>query len=135
MLLLHCSEPAGHMYPGKGTATPDLIYPFLEANPALVTICAHWGGGLPFYTLMPEVKKALKNVFFDTSASSLLYDKQVYSTAINLIGADKILYGSDFPLVEQGSSLKEIASLKLPPQAEKQILGGNAAKLLGIEER
>jgi predicted TIM-barrel fold metal-dependent hydrolase len=135
IMLTHASEPVGHDYPGKGMVTPDLLYHFILSHPSLPLICAHWGGGLPFYTLMPEVKKALENVFFDTAASSFLYDKQVYSTAINLIGANKILYGSDFPLVGQGSSLKEIASLKLPPQTEEQILGGNAATLLGIEER
>jgi len=133
VLMSHTSEPVGHSYPGKGTVTPDLLYYFISSYPDLPIICSHWGGGLPFYALMPEVKKALKNVYFDTAASSLLYDKQVFETVINLVGAEKILYGSDFPLVEQGSSIKEITSLKLPD--ESRILGGNTAALLGIKGR
>ena len=69
ILVTHVSEPVGHDYPGKGTITPDILYPFFAAFPDLTVVCAHWGGGLPFYALMPEVKKAMSNVFFDTAAS------------------------------------------------------------------
>jgi len=131
VLMTHTSEPVGHSYPGKGSVTPDLLYPFISNYPDLPVICSHWGGGLPFYALMPEVKKAFKNVYFDTAATSLLYDKQVFQAVTELVGADKILYGSDFPLIEQGKSVKDITSLGL--KGEAGILGGNAASLLGIK--
>lgn len=135
IMLTHASEPVGHDYPGKGTVTPDLLYRFIASYPDLPLICSHWGGGLPFYALMPEVKKALKNVFFDTAASPLLYSPQVYNMGIELVGADKILFGSDFPLLEQGRCLKEVTSLNLPPEVAGKILGDNARRLLGIKDR
>ncbi len=133
IMLTHASEPVGHDYPGKGTVTPDFLYHFIVRYPDLPIICSHWGGGLPFYALMPEVKKALKNVFFDTAASPLLYSPQVYDIAIKLVGADKILFGSDYPLLEQGRSLKEVASLNLPQEVAHKILYDNARRLLGIK--
>jgi len=132
ILLLHTSEPVGHNYPGKGNVTPDLLYPFITRYPDLTIVCAHWGGGLPFYALMPEVKKAMSNVYFDTAASPFLYTPQVYQQVIQLVGADKILFGSDYPLLAPSRLLNEIKSLSLPAETEDLILSGNARRLLGI---
>ena len=133
ILLTHASEPVGHEYPGKGSITPDVLYPLIAKFPDLTIVCAHWGGGLPFYALMPEVKKAMRNVFFDTAASPLLYTPQVYSQVIQLVGADKILFGSDYPLLAQSRLLGEIRSLDLPEETKNLILSGNAQRLLGIK--
>jgi len=134
ILLTHTSEPVGHEYPGKGGITPDMLYPFITNFPDLTIVCAHWGGGLPFYALMPEVKKAMSNVFFDTAASPFLYAPQVYNQVIQLIGADKILFGSDYPLLAQARLLEEIRSLDLPEETKNLILSGNAQRLLGIKD-
>ena len=133
ILLTHSSEPVGHDYPGKGGVTPDMLYPFITSFPDLTIVCAHWGGGLPFYALMPEVAQVMKNVFFDTAASPFLYSPQVYNQVIQLVGGDKILFGSDYPLLAQGRLLKEIRSLDLPEETKNLILSGNAQRLLGIE--
>ncbi len=133
ILLTHASEPVGHEYPGKGAVTPELLYPFITNYPDLTIVCAHWGGGLPFYALMPEVKEAMSNVFFDTAASPFLYSPQVYSQVIQLVGADKILFGTDYPLLAQSRLLKEIRSLDLPEETKNLILSGNAQRLLGIK--
>jgi len=134
ILLTHASEPVGHQYPGKGSITPDILYPFITNFPDLTIVCAHWGGGLPFYALMPEVKKAMSNVFFDTAASPFLYSPQVYNQVIQLVGGDKILFGSDYPLLAQGRLLKEMSSLDLPEETRSLILSGNAQRLLGINK-
>ena len=133
VLLTHASEPVGHDYPGKGGITPDILYPFITSFPDLTIVCAHWGGGLPFYALMPEVKKAMSNVFFDTAASPFLYAPEVYNQVIPLVGADKILFGSDYPLLSQSRLLQEIGALDLPEEAKKLMLSGNALRLLGIK--
>ncbi|MFC2056084.1 amidohydrolase family protein [Chloroflexota bacterium] len=133
ILLTHASEPVGHEYPGKGAITPDILYPFITDFPDLTLICSHWGGGLPFYTLMPEVEQAMRNVFFDTAASPFLYSPQVYSQVIRLVGADKILFGSDYPLLAQSRLLGEVRSLDLPEETNSLILSGNAQKLLDIK--
>jgi len=135
ILLTHASEPVGHNYPGKGIITPAMLYPFIASFPDLTIVCAHWGGGLPFYALMPEVKQAMRNVFFDTAASSYLYSPQVYNQVISLVGSDKILFGSDYPVMTQGRLLKEINSLDLPEETKSLILSGNAQRLLGIKDK
>jgi predicted TIM-barrel fold metal-dependent hydrolase len=133
VLMLHASEPVGHLYPGKGTVTPELLYPLFTAFPELTVICAHWGGGLPFYTLMPEVKKALANVYFDSAASPFLYTPEVYLRVAELAGADKILFGTDYPLLEPGRLLKEIEAADMPVETCEQLLAGNARRLLGLD--
>ena len=135
ILLTHASEPVGHQYSGKGAATPDLLYTLITAFPDLKLVCAHWGGGLPFYALMPEVKAALQNVYFDTAASPFLYTPQVYAQVAQLVGADKILFGSDFPLISQRRFLKEITALDLSEETKNKILAGNAKKLLGLPDK
>ncbi len=133
ILLTHASEPVGHNYPGKGAITPDILYPFILSFPGLTIVCAHWGGGLPFYALMPEVKQAMNNVFFDTAASPFLYSPQIYNQVIQLVGEDKVLFGSDYPLLAQSRLLNEIRSLDLPEETKSLILSGNAQRLLGIK--
>ncbi|MFC1966529.1 amidohydrolase family protein [Chloroflexota bacterium] len=132
ILLTHASEPVGHDYPGKGDITPEVLYPLITSFPDLTLVCAHWGGGLPFYALMPEVKKAMSNIFFDTAASPFLYNPQIYRQVSQLVGADKILFGSDYPLLAPSRLLKEIESPELPEEAKNLILSGNARRLLGI---
>jgi len=132
-LLLHSSEPIGHNYQGKGIITPDVLYPFITSFPDLTVVCAHWGGGLPFYALMPEVKKAMGNVYFDSAASPFLYTPEVYRQVIQLVGADKVLFGSDYPLLAQSRLLKEIKGLDLAEEDKNLLLAGNALRLLGIE--
>jgi predicted TIM-barrel fold metal-dependent hydrolase len=132
-LLLHSSEPLGHDYPGKGGITPDILYPFITGFPDLTIVCAHWGGGLPFYALMPEVKKAMGNVYFDSAASPFLYTPEVYRQVIKLVGADKVLFGSDYPLLAQRRLLDEIETLDMPEETKNLVLAGNALRLLGIE--
>ncbi|MFC1949421.1 amidohydrolase family protein [Chloroflexota bacterium] len=132
ILLTHSSEPVGHQYQGKGAVTPEILYSFITSYPETTIVLAHWGGGLPFYALMPEVKQAMENVFFDTAASPFLYNPQVYNQVIQLVGADKILFGSDYPLLDQKRLLKEIDSLDFDRETKALILSGNARKLLGI---
>ena len=132
ILLTHASEPVGHIYPGKGKATPDMLYPFIASFPDLPVVCAHWGGGLPFYDLMPEVREAMENVYFDTAASPFLYRPEIYRQVSRLVGADRILFGSDYPLMPQSRLLDEINSAGLPEEEKNMILSGNARRLLGI---
>jgi predicted TIM-barrel fold metal-dependent hydrolase len=133
IMLTHASEPVGHTYPGKGTVTPEALYPFITSFPDLPVVCAHWGGGLPFYALMPEVKQAMGNIFFDTAASPFLYTPEVYTQVVQLVGEDKVLFGTDYPLLAQSRLLNEINSLNLPEDTKRLILSGNARRLLGID--
>jgi predicted TIM-barrel fold metal-dependent hydrolase len=134
VLLTHTSEPVGHSYDGKGNITPQSIYPLISAFPNLKLVCAHWGGGLPFYALMPEVKKSLGQVYFDSAASPYLYEPEIYALAAQMAGPDKILFGSDYPLLRPRRLLNEIQSQDLNEGLRLKILAKNALTLLGIKE-
>ena len=114
VITTHSSEPVGHLYQGKGRTTPDVLMRFIEnarAHPNVKIVCAHWGGGLPFYALMPEVKEALENVWFDTAASPFLYDSSVFRSVRDVVGTRKILLGSDYPLIRFGRIRHELEQL------------------------
>lgn len=130
-LLFHASEPVGHAYAGKEGLPIGALYAFAKSAPGATIIAAHWGGGLPFYALMPEVRAALGNVYVDTAASHLLYEPAVYRRVIEAIGARKILWGSDFPLTTQENALARTRDAGLTPDELAAITGGNAAELLG----
>jgi len=134
LFLIHASEPVGHLYPGKGTITPDTLYRFICNFPELRVICAHWGGGLPFYALMPEVASALANTFFDTAATPFLYHPRIFKHIADIAGADKILFGSDYPLLAPSRIIDQIESVGLSPEVKAMILGGNARRLLEWSE-
>ena len=131
-LLLHVSEPVGHGYPGKSGLDLSSLYHFVESFPGVTVVAAHWGGGLPFYALMPEVKAALGSTFFDTAATPLLYDSLIYRRAIDLVGADRILFASDFPLLSQGRCLAQVREAGLQEEEQRLILGENARRLLRL---
>jgi predicted TIM-barrel fold metal-dependent hydrolase len=131
VLLFHVTEPAGHSYPGKQGLALERFYRFVKAHPDVRVIAAHWGGGLPFYASMPEVSE-LPNVSYDTAASSLLYDEHVYERVAGLIGPERILFGSDYPLLSQARSKRRIEAAGLGPEAQRMVLGENAAALLGL---
>jgi predicted TIM-barrel fold metal-dependent hydrolase len=132
IFLLHASEPVGHSYAGKGEITPQTIFPFIESYPELKVVCAHWGGGLPFYALMPEVEKALANVYFDTAATPFLYKPEVFERVADLVGSRKILFGSDYPLLSPKRIIDQIKSANLTGPDKARILGDNAQELLSI---
>ncbi len=135
IFLTHSSEPVGHEYSGKGSITPDILYSFITAFPNLKLVCAHWGGGLPFYALMPEVAEALANVFFDTAATVFLYKPEIFEQVSRIIGSDKVLFGTDYPLMHQNRVIAQIQSSQLPEEDKARILGANAQKLLYRDER
>ena len=131
-VLIHCSEPVGHEYPGKGRTTPDRVYRFICDFPENVIICAHWGGGLPFYALMPEVPDLIRNVYFDSAASPFLYQPKVYNEVARLVGPDRIMFASDYPLMSASRSLKHMDEAGLDPETRSAITAGTAATLLGF---
>ncbi|HVB52823.1 MAG TPA: amidohydrolase family protein [Candidatus Acidoferrales bacterium] len=102
-LMLHASEPVGHQYPGKGTASPgrfwELLAPALECSPGLRVCLAHLGGGLPFYAHMPEVLALCRQLWFDTAALPYLYQPGTVSAVDQLLGTGRLCFGSDFPLL------------------------------------
>jgi hypothetical protein len=132
-IMLHTNEPVGHHYPGKTVMPLNQLYHLLKEYPSNKVVLAHWGGGLFFYGLMKkEVKETLRNVWFDTAASPYLYRPEVYRIAGEIVGSEKILLGSDYPLLKPGRYLDEMASVNLTDRTIQKISGENAADLLGL---
>lgn len=132
-LLLHASEPVGHAYRGKGTATPERLLPFLAAYPALRVVLAHWGGGLPFYELMPEVAAVAANVVYDSAASSYLYRSGVFRAVLDIVGPERVLFGSDHPVLRQDRFLRRVEEeAGLSPVEATAVLGGNARRVYAL---
>ena len=136
-LLVHSSEEVGHQYPGKsGGYTPGALWQLIEAcsDPRSRVIAGHWGGGLPFYALMPEVRAVLESgrLVFDTAASPLLYDPSVFAHSLALVGSEHVLWGSDYPLRDQARDLAAV-EVAIGGEADRAaVLGANAERFLSL---
>ncbi len=130
-VLTHTSEPVGHRYLGKGDVTCADLQAFVLAFPDLRVVAAHWGGGFPFYELMPEVAAAAANVWYDSAASLYLYRPEVYAVAAQLVGVRKLLWASDYPLLPQRRMLDYARASGLSDVDLALVLGGNALAFLG----
>ena len=131
-LLFHVTEPVGHAYPGKEGQPLDSLYRFIEKTPAAKVVAAHWGGGLPFFALLRRGHATLANTYFDTAATRFLYRREVYRHAVDLVGAERVLFGSDFPLLSQSRCLREVEGAPLDDKERQLVLGENARRLLGL---
>jgi len=129
-LMIHTSEEIGHKYPGKVLHGLGALFEFILAFPHLTIILAHWGGGLFFYELMPEVARATRRVLYDTAASPYLYDSRIYEIAVKIAGAERVIFGSDYPLKQPGVYIRDIEAAGLEISTRKKILGENLAAVL-----
>lgn len=135
-VLIHTNEPVGHWYAGKSPLTLSQIYALLKRFTNNRIVLAHWGGGIFFYSLLKkEVREVFKNTWFDTAASPFLYDSAVYRQAISLVGQDRILWGSDYPLLPPARYFKEMAAAGLNADEMSAICGLNAAAVLNVQGR
>jgi uncharacterized protein len=132
-VMLHTNEPVGHCYPGKSPNTLAQISTLVRRFSQNRIILAHWGGGIFFYALLKKQMRAeLANVWFDTAASPYLYRPDIYRLALEIAGTDKILLGSDFPLLEPQRYFKEMDQAGLTAEQRRAVCGDNAAGLLGL---
>ena len=131
-VIVHMNEPVGHYYAGKTETTFKEIESFVTHHPDLKVILAHFGGGIFMYEMMKEVKESFKNVYYDNAASIFLYDSQIYRVMREAGVMEKLLFGSDFPLLSPSRYEKSIAESGLTETEKAQFLGENAKKLLKI---
>lgn len=129
---LHCSEPVGYDYRGKGTMTPDRVVRLVEQFPDLKVICAHLGGGLALYGHMSSLEKVRDRLWFDTAAAPFVYEPSVFRSVIDACGPERILFGSDFPLIGPGRYLDAFEGAGLTDEERGFVLGDAAATLLNL---
>jgi hypothetical protein len=76
-----------------------------------------------------EAARQIPNLYLDTSSVVFVpYLEQ----AVRDLPAEKLLFGSDGPLVDARVELYKIRLLKLPPEKEALVLAGNIRRLLGL---
>jgi aminocarboxymuconate-semialdehyde decarboxylase len=117
----------------------------LERFPRLRVVLAHGGGALPAvrgrlrkaHSFQPQARArlteppdaSLRRLYYDTVThdAALLRDLLAYA------GPGHVLLGSDRPF-DMGTAdpVGEVRALGLDPDAERAVLGGNAAALLGL---
>jgi predicted TIM-barrel fold metal-dependent hydrolase len=132
-IILHVNEPVGHHYIGKNDIPLKKVERFIENAQGVKVVLAHWGGGIFLYEAMPELREKFHNVYYDTAASPFLYSEAIYHAALALGLGEKILFGSDFPLLPQSRYFSQLEGL--PQLAKERILGVNAEKLLATVGR
>lgn len=127
-LLIHANEPVGHYYAGKTKVSLEEMESFVKHHQGIPIILAHCGGGILFYELMKEVRSNFTQVYYDTAAALFLYDEKLYPVIREIGILDKLLFGSDYPLLPI-SRYKESFCL-LSEEETAKVMGGNAQRLL-----
>lgn len=110
---------------------PRQVPPVLRRFPRLRLICAHMGG----YTEWDEARECLKseNVLVDCSSSFWKLGAAGMLDAIRFFGADRVLFGTDFPMWDPGEELRNIRGLGLTEDELEKVLHRNAEALLGLK--
>ena len=139
---LHVTDPASRMFPGRVATPLEDVVALAERFPGLRLILAHWGGGLIFHELNAHARKALLHVVYDTAATPLLYDPAIYAAGVRAVGAERVLFGSDYPLMVFPKEQREPDLVRVLAQVREAglddatltaVLGGSARRVLGVE--
>ena len=112
-------------------SNPERIIPVLEAYEDLTVIGAHLGG----WSVWEEASEKLcgyKNIYVDCSSSLYYMDSEKATSLIRMYGADKVLFGVDYPMWYPKEELERFNKLSLTNEEKEKILYKNAAKLYNI---
>ncbi len=123
---------AEYSTPGVVMAHPQDMAVIAKEFPGIKIVSSHMGGlNMADYVLENIAGKS--DIYLDTSyAASSWMDKSTMRKIIKKHGAEKILFGSDFPWHLPSQEIDLINSLELSASDKELILGGNAERLLGI---
>ncbi|EDY83247.1 Amidohydrolase family [Verrucomicrobiia bacterium DG1235] len=134
---LHVTDPTTHDYPGKIETPYESLLQLAREHPNTNFIFSHLGGCEP----MRIQTKNPDNIYFDTAACPLLYKKPVYRDFCDTVGADKVLFGTDYPLrvfpkdenaPDFKAPLEQLRNSKLSDTDLLKIISGNAVNLFKL---
>lgn len=128
-LMIHTAEQAGHQYPGKGAYGAREAAAFCRNFPQAAVTFAHFGGGLWAFESMPEMRLLLQNASYDTAAWPWLYDAKVINAIFAIGAGDKIMFGSDWPILSFSRYKKLLDESALSNEQQNTLLEGCASRL------
>lgn len=119
------------IYSGVFERYPDFPYIMAHTGGALLMALARLDNG---YRLFPDCRRYIKKLpseyakrlYYDTTA----FGEEALSFALNTVGAQQILFGTDDPFIAADTS--HVSKLPISATDKKQILGGNAARIFGL---
>lgn len=113
-------------------SNPNRLLPLLKTYQSLKFIGAHFGG----YSIWDEAAESLSgidNFYVDCSSSFPFIEKVQAKELIKRYTADKVLFGTDYPMWDAASELEYFFSLGLDQKEITSILNLNAKKLFNLE--
>lgn len=140
-ILIHCGRVSNART--NEFSNYECIVPVIEKYPDIPIILAHMADGNVEHVL--EASEKYRNVYFDTSIvitgypeiinvnePSWLDDNEVVDI-INKIGAEKVIYGSDYPWGSQLHDVTRVMNLNLTLEQKQLIFSGNARKVFKLD--
>lgn len=109
---------------------PARLRRVLDLFPQLQVIAAHFGGYSMYDIAEQELKG--KECFFDVSSSLMFMEEGVAESYINRYGADRFVYGSDFPMWDPVREMERFLRLKLTDDQKEQIAHITAEHILNV---
>jgi predicted TIM-barrel fold metal-dependent hydrolase len=113
-------------------SNPNRLLPILEIYTNLKVIGAHLGGW-SIWEEAVEVYREMPNFYVDCSSSFPYLKPETALSVIRKYGADKVLFGTDYPMWDAESELKYFLNLPLEKNEINDILNMNAKRLFGLE--
>jgi len=120
-------------FPILAHTTPQECEYLLSAVPACKLIMAH-AGGQPFakgdWNRAIMSAQRFPNLYLDTASSTI--DMGFVEACVAALGAERIVFGTDTPLLEPWVQLAKLRQTKLTGPELDLILGGNILRLMGV---
>ena len=114
-------------------SNPEQLLPLLHRFPRLTVIAAHFGG----YSVWDEAARQLagrfENLWVDCSSSFFAMENERAKELIAAYGAERVLFGTDYPMWNPAQELERFVGLRLPQRDAENILYNNAARLFGFD--
>jgi predicted TIM-barrel fold metal-dependent hydrolase len=109
-------------------SNPNRLLPVLDIYKNLTVIGAHFGG----WSIWEQAANKLSNIdnfYVDCSSSFAYLDTDTIKRIIDKYGAEKILFGTDYPMWPLEKEIETLLSLNLSDQEYELIFHKNAEKL------
>ncbi|HVV95289.1 MAG TPA: amidohydrolase family protein [Hyphomicrobiales bacterium] len=131
----------GRVIEVSAAASRLILSGMIERHPGLKIVMSHTGGALPYQSgrmdkngkgakLKRPPSTYIRGMYTDTVSPHMLGIK----FAIEYYGADRVMYGSDYPCWDPAEALRLLAEVGLSEDDRRKVLNDNARRILGLRE-